>query len=153
MNSIDPNGLNHSNHPVDAHITIHCQDWAIAQDSNTHLQNTSTDCNTNLQDNYTYNTPLRIVQTVLNISNQCNNNNQTDIEQCNNNSSTSSCNHLQRRFSEPIYIDNSNIQNSDNPDNSDNTNNNIQNNICTRHHHRRNSIAIKFNKPLYKKFI
>lgn len=166
------------NYPMDAHITIHYQNWNNnslndLKHSNEELSDSSSDSDNSssisLNSNSSYsfsnnyktstnnnnsssNTPLRIVQTVLNISNHYN------IEQCQNNNNTNTntakCNHLARRFSEPIYIDNGNLASSTatTPMAPSNTAPS-QNNICTRHHHRRNSTAIKFNKPLYKRSI
>lgn len=61
---------------------------------------------------------------------------------------------LIRRFTEPIYIDRDMIDSLTESSANDINDQNYSPHIpCTRHHHRRNTTAIKFNKPLYKEFL
>lgn len=58
---------------------------------------------------------------------------------------------LVRRFTEPIYMDKNTIDSLTKSDTNGANDQSYPPDIpCTRHHHRRNTIAIKFNKPLYK---
>lgn len=58
---------------------------------------------------------------------------------------------LVRRFTEPIYMDKNMIDSLTKSDTNGANDQSYPPDIpCTRHHHRRNTIAIKFNKPLYK---
>ncbi|KAG0654837.1 hypothetical protein C6P44_000733 [Monosporozyma unispora] len=206
------NTITPRNYPINAHITIHYQNWsnptATTSSSeekestprkfqdlsySTSLSSSSSESSTTSLNNlilpkhnnsysfsHNYNninninninnhttlqedTPLRIVQTVLNISNQYNNNitHQNDIEQCQNTNTSDVITPLVRRFSEPIYIDRDDLlknctaplenENEHEHENEKEKEHYPKGNACTRHHHRRNSIAIKFNKPSYKK--